>query len=86
MSETVFRQGKKRFFDTKKFPRGFAKSGDFTLGEEDILTLYGDTMVGLETGLLQPENAEEQHFLEVLDNPDLAQRIQYGRKSLSHLS
>ncbi|MCX9525385.1 DUF413 domain-containing protein, partial [Vibrio cholerae] len=52
MSETAFRQGKKRFFDTKKFPRGFAKSGDFTLAEEDILTRYGDTMLGLESGEL----------------------------------
>ncbi|WP_080371789.1 MaoP family protein, partial [Vibrio cholerae] len=73
MSETAFRQGKKRFFDTKKFPRGFAKSGDFTLAEEDILTRYGDTMLGLESGELQPENADEEHFLKVLANPELAE-------------
>ncbi len=72
MFETAFRLGKKRFYDTKKFPRGFAKSGDFTLTEEDILTLYGETLSGLETGVLQPENAEEQQFLKVLENPDLA--------------
>ena len=46
MSDTLFRHGKKRFFDNEKFPRGFAKSGDFTLAEEEILTLYGDTMQG----------------------------------------
>ncbi|MEZ8385792.1 DUF413 domain-containing protein, partial [Vibrio splendidus] len=50
MSETEFRHGKKRFYDTIKFPRGFAKSGDFTLSEEEILTLFGDTMLALETG------------------------------------
>ncbi|EKO3640742.1 DUF413 domain-containing protein [Vibrio metschnikovii] len=72
MSETVFRHGKKRFYDTKKFPRGFAKSGDFTLGEEELLILYGDTMLGLESGELSPENAEEQHFVEVLANQELA--------------
>ncbi len=72
MFETAFRTGKKRFYDTKKFPRGFAKSGDFTLAEEDILTLYGETLNGLEAGTLQPENAEEQQFLKVLENPDLA--------------
>ena len=43
MSETEFRHGKKRFYDTIKFPRGFAKSGNFTLSEEEILTLFGDT-------------------------------------------
>ncbi|MBF9003388.1 DUF413 domain-containing protein [Vibrio nitrifigilis] len=73
MSETAFRQGKKRFFDNKKFPRGFAKSGDFTLAEENLLTLYGETMLGLESGELQSANAEEQHFLSVLANPEAAE-------------
>lgn len=68
MSQLEFRQGKKRFFDNKKFPRGFAKSGDFTLVEEDILTRYGDTMQNLESGIIQPENAEEAHFLSVVQN------------------
>ncbi|WGY45715.1 MULTISPECIES: DUF413 domain-containing protein [unclassified Vibrio] len=97
MSETVFRLGKKHFFDTKKFPRGFAKSGDFTLGEETLLTQYGDTMLGLESGVLQPENAEEQRFLQVLDNPDLAEskiekvwmkyvRLSRGRKRFHTLN
>lgn len=72
MSETEFRNGNKKFYDTKKFPRGFAKSGDFTIAEEDILIQYGDTMRALETGEIQPENAEEKHFLEMLENPDLA--------------
>ncbi|MCG3721089.1 DUF413 domain-containing protein [Vibrio cincinnatiensis] len=73
MSETLFRHGKKRFYDTKKFPRGFAKSGDFTLAEEELLTLYGETLLGLESGELQPENAEEQHFIAVLADPDSAE-------------
>ena len=37
MSDTLFRRGKKRFFDNKKFPRGFAKSSNFTLAEDDYL-------------------------------------------------
>ena len=69
MSDYEFRHGKKRFYDNTKFPRGFAKSGDFTLAEEEILTLYGDTMLGLETGELSPQNAEEKHFIKVIENP-----------------
>lgn len=72
MSETAIRQGKKQFYDTTKFSRGFAKSGDFTLAEEQLLIRYGDTLRALETGELTPENAEEQRFLDVLANPDLA--------------
>ncbi|MCW8335802.1 DUF413 domain-containing protein [Vibrio sp. SCSIO 43135] len=72
MSDTEFRHGKKRFYDNTKFPRGFAKSGDFTLAEEEILTLYGDTMFALEMGDITPENAEEKHFLKVLSHPHKA--------------
>ena len=72
MSDTEFRHGKKRFYDNTKFPRGFAKSGDFTLAEEETLTLYGDTMFGLETGELSPQNAEEKHFVKVIENPGKA--------------
>lgn len=72
MSDIEFRQGKKRFYDNAKFPRGFAKSGDFTLAEEEILTFYGETMLSLEMGEIDPENAEEKHFLKVLENPGKA--------------
>ncbi|MDA0149009.1 MULTISPECIES: DUF413 domain-containing protein [Vibrio] len=72
MSDTEFRHGKKRFYDNTKFPRGFAKSGDFTLAEEELLTLYGDTMLGLETGELSPTNSEEKHFVKVIENPGKA--------------
>jgi|GEM_PF-141290 len=72
MAEALFRHGKKRFYDNVKFPRGFAKSGDFTLLEEDLLVTYGDTMLSLEQGLLRPDNAEEKHFLKVLSQPNKA--------------
>lgn len=72
MSEIAFRYGKKRFYDNVKFPRGFAKSGEFTLAEEELLTLYGDTMSALESGELSPENADEKHFIKVLSQPTKA--------------
>ena len=72
MSDTLFRHGKKRFYDNTKFPRGFAKSGDFTLAEEEILTLYGDTRQGVEMRILEPEKAEEKHFINVIENPGKA--------------
>lgn len=50
----------------KKFRRGFAKSGDFTIAEEDILIRYGDTLSLLESGELRPETELEQQFLQVL--------------------
>ncbi|WP_026970772.1 DUF413 domain-containing protein [Aliagarivorans marinus] len=67
MSE--FRYGRKRFYDDIKFPRGFSKSGDFTLAESELLSLYGDTMLALELGTLLPESSAERHFIKVLRNP-----------------
>ncbi|MBY6195699.1 DUF413 domain-containing protein [Vibrio hangzhouensis] len=66
MSNVDFRPGKKPFYDNKRFRRGFAKSGDFTLAEEDILIRFGDTMTALETGMIAPESESERHFLQVL--------------------
>jgi uncharacterized protein YifE (UPF0438 family) len=66
MSNVDFRLGKRPFYDNKRFRRGFAKSGDFTLAEEDILIRFGDTMSLLESGELSPESESERHFLEVL--------------------
>lgn len=56
MSNVDFRLGKRPFYDNKRFRRGFAKSGDFTLAEEDILIRFGDTMSLLESGELSPES------------------------------
>ncbi|WCE32199.1 DUF413 domain-containing protein [Vibrio sp. SCSIO 43137] len=72
MAEILLRMGEKRFYDDKAFPRGFAKSGNFTILEEELLIYYGDTMDGLETGRLEPENAEEKHFLKALKDPKKA--------------
>jgi hypothetical protein len=58
MSDIEVRVGQKRFFDNKKFPRGFGKSGDFTLVEADLLTTYGETLNSLQHGELEPENSE----------------------------
>ncbi|WP_428197220.1 DUF413 domain-containing protein [Aliivibrio kagoshimensis] len=72
MSEIEFRHGQTRFFDDQRYARGFAKSGDFTLVEEELLIRYGDTMLSLENGELLPENSEEKHFVKVVNNPTKA--------------
>ncbi len=66
------RLGERRFFDNKAFPRGFGKSGNFTVAEDDILSSYGQTLFALELGELFPINAEERHFLKALRNPGKA--------------
>lgn len=72
MIESEIRYGERRFFDNKAFPRGFGKSGNFTLAEDDILSVYGQTLLALELGDISPANAEEKHFLKVLRNPGKA--------------
>lgn len=72
VAETLIRLGEKRFYDDKAFPRGFAKSGNFTILEDELLMYYGDTLSGLETGRLEPMNQEEKHFLKALKDPKKA--------------
>ncbi|MGR5002325.1 DUF413 domain-containing protein [Vibrio celticus] len=66
MSIQEIRQGKTRFYDNKHFSRGFSKSGDFTLVEDEILTFFGSTLLALESGDLTPKNQSELDFLEVV--------------------
>ncbi|MCT8125664.1 MAG: DUF413 domain-containing protein [Alishewanella aestuarii] len=53
----------RRFFDDRNFPRGFTRSGRFTLAEGNLLEKHGLAMQELEQGVRQPANDEEQRFL-----------------------
>ncbi|MBU1439114.1 MAG: DUF413 domain-containing protein [Gammaproteobacteria bacterium] len=54
---------KRRFFDDRNFPKGFTRSGRFTLAEGNLLEKHGAAMLELEEGTRQPETAEEQRFV-----------------------
>lgn len=53
------------FFDDKAFPYGFKKSGDFTIGESDMLTEYGLRLLALENGAA-PVSEQEREFIEMV--------------------
>lgn len=53
----------RRFFDDRNFPRGFTRSGRFTLAEGNLLEKHGLAMQQLEQGLREPVNEEEQRFV-----------------------
>lgn len=52
-----------KFYDDKNFPRGFNRSGVFTINEATLLENYGRTMSGLANGTLLPASDSEQQFL-----------------------
>jgi len=64
MKSLAIRTSQKPFNDRQKFPYGFRKSGDFSIGEADLLTVYGKTLLALESGDLSPESDEERHFVD----------------------
>jgi uncharacterized protein YifE (UPF0438 family) len=68
-----FRNSSRRFIDSQFFPRGFRKSGDFSIAESDILAGLGVTLSGLSNGSLQPESAEEIQFVDVVSGKVEAQ-------------
>ena len=47
------------FYDDAHFPRGFSKSGNFTIIESELLTQVGKRLFMLEQGFSNPENAVE---------------------------
>ncbi|TEA28083.1 DUF413 domain-containing protein [Candidatus Schmidhempelia bombi] len=63
MSESFI--SKQRFFDNKKYPRGFSRHGDFTIKEAQLLEKYGHAFSELDSGKRQPVTDEEQRFVDV---------------------
>ncbi|PTB86195.1 hypothetical protein C9940_03390 [Pseudidiomarina aestuarii] len=56
---------KKPFNDFKHYPYGFARSGDFSIRESDLLAKHGSLISALMSGELEPQSAEEQSLLAV---------------------
>ncbi|MGR5145440.1 DUF413 domain-containing protein [Photobacterium alginatilyticum] len=52
-----------KFYDDKNFPRGFNRSGVFTISEATLLHNYGRTMKGLSEGSLEASSEPERQFL-----------------------
>lgn len=54
------------FYNDRRFPRGFARSGEFTLKEADLLTKHGALLNDLSEGRLEPANAAQARFVAVV--------------------
>ncbi|PSW04372.1 DUF413 domain-containing protein [Photobacterium lipolyticum] len=52
-----------KFYDDKNFPRGFNRSGDFTINEADTLENFGRTMKALYEGQITPVEESEVNFI-----------------------
>lgn len=57
------RVSSRTFTDTHRFPYGFKKSGDFSVSEANILSIYGNTLFNLEIGRLLASTQEEEQFI-----------------------
>jgi len=56
---------KKPFNDFKNYPYGFARSGDFSIRESELLAKHGSLVSALLSGELEPQSNEEQSLLQV---------------------
>jgi uncharacterized protein YifE (UPF0438 family) len=70
--ETAIRKGKTPFHANHIFPFGLSQSGYFSSSESEALVAYGDTLYGLQNGLISPENAEEAMFVMELNSDETA--------------
>ena len=62
----------RRYFDDKNYPRGFARHGDYTIREAQVLEQYGQACLALETG---ERTAEEKRFVAVMKGDEIAESI-----------
>lgn len=56
----------RRFFDDKNYPRGFARHGDYTIRESQLLEQYGQACAELESEERKAKSAEEKQFVAVM--------------------
>ena len=63
------------FYDTKKFPRGFNKYGEFTRDEANLLHTYGRELQELEKGEKKPDNKLQKQFLAVCRGERAAETV-----------
>ncbi|OUS74245.1 hypothetical protein B5G52_02545 [Pseudoalteromonas sp. A601] len=56
----------RQFYDDQNFPRGFGRSGNFTLLEASILEQHGIVLKGLYNTTLEPQNEIQEQFLAVI--------------------
>lgn len=55
-----------KFYDDYHFPKGFSRSGDFTLNEAEMLTNCGTIIHQLINNEFLPESEEQKHFKSVI--------------------
>lgn len=54
----------RKFFDDLNFPRGFGRSGFFTIKEAEIMENAGRTMKDLFDGILPAQNEDQKKFID----------------------
>jgi len=53
------------FYDDKHFPKGFKRSGDFSIPESEILSTLGVRLLKLQAQTVQPQTDAEHHFVQM---------------------
>ena len=56
-----------KYFDDQHFPRGFNRSGYFTIKESELMVNCGRTMKGLFEGKLIAQNEEQMKFVDEIN-------------------
>ena len=58
----------KKFYDTRKFPYGFSRSGIFSFSQSQLLENKGCLLSALVAGKVSNPNAEDKAFLKAIEN------------------
>ncbi len=66
VSQDVF-YSERPFFGTEHFPHGLAGSGEFSHIQVQLIETHGWAYQALEDGSRAPSNADEEHFVDVMN-------------------
>ncbi|WP_206486189.1 DUF413 domain-containing protein [Thalassotalea sp. G2M2-11] len=64
-----------KFYDDVHFPRGFSRSGKFSIRESELLTLVGRRLSDLEHGCADAENQVEENFVSMCQSSREAETL-----------
>lgn len=75
MKSQDFDQGGRKFWGTKHFPHGIARSGEFTIEQARLLEAHGYAYEELAKGLRAPQGAMEKDFVAFCNGKKAAESV-----------
>ena len=76
----------RRFYDKQRYPFGFSRAGDFSIGQSKLLEEHGELIKALLEGQVSNPTIEDLQLKESIENNDSVNAGELGRTWLKYTS